>query len=168
MANSQEIVRYKQQLTSLIINNAAVVKLINEPEITNPEDLIYHNIYDFVRIPETIDEEKTYICIKVDVPQVYRSSFLFKQLIISIYIISHQNQMITEYGGTRIDLISALLDKMLNGRKDIGKKKLELISNIEDSVGSKHRCRIMKFKAEDINNSKCLEPEDEILDQLTE
>lgn len=168
MANSQEIVRYKQQLTSLIINNAAVVKLINEPEITNPEDLIYHNIYDFVRIPETIDEEKTYICIKVDVPQVYRSSFLFKQLIISIYIISHQKQMITEYGGTRIDLISALLDKMLNGRKDIGKKKLELIANIEDSVGSKHRCRIMKFKAEDINNSKCLEPEDEILDQLTE
>lgn len=168
MANSQEIVRYKQQLTSLIINNAAVVKLINEPEITNPEDLIYHNIYDFVRVPETIDEEKTYICIKVDVPQVYRSSFLFKQLIISIYIISHQKQMITEYGGTRIDLISALLDKMLNGRKDIGKKKLELISNIEDSVGSKHRCRIMKFKAEDINNSKCLEPEDEILDQLTE
>lgn len=168
MANSQEIVRYKQQLTSLIINNAAVVKLINEPEITNPEDLIYHNIYDFVRIPETIDEEKTYICIKVDVPQVYRSSFLFKQLIISIYIISHQKQMITEYGGTRIDLISALLDKMLNGRKDIGKKKLELISNIEDSVGSKHRCRIMKFKAEDINNSKCFEPEDEILDQLTE
>lgn len=168
MANSQEIVRYKQQLTSLIINNAAIVKLINEPEITNPEDLIYHNIYDFVRIPETIDEEKTYICIKVDVPQVYRSSFLFKQLIISIYIISHQNQMITEYGGTRIDLISALLDKMLNGRKDIGKKKLELISNIEDSIGSKHRCRIMKFKAEDINNSKCLEPEDEILDQLTE
>lgn len=168
MANSQEIVRYKQQLTSLIINNAAIVKLINEPEITNPEDLIYHNIYDFVRVPETIDEEKTYICIKVDVPQVYRSSFLFKQLIISIYIISHQKQMITEYGGTRIDLISALLDKMLNGRRDIGKKKLELISNIEDSVGSKHRCRIMKFKAEDINNSKCLEPEDEILDQLTE
>lgn len=168
MANSQEIVRYKQQLTSLIINNAAIVKLINEPEITNPEDLIYHNIYDFVRVPETIDEEKTYICIKVDVPQVYRSSFLFKQLIISIYIISHQKQMITEYGGTRIDLISALLDKMLNGRRDIGKKKLELISNIEDSVGSKHRCRIMKFKAEDINNSKCFEPEDEILDQLTE
>lgn len=168
MANSQEIIRYKQQLTSLIINNAAVVKLINEPEITNPEDLIYHNIYDFVRIPETIDEEKTYICIKVDVPQVYRSSFLFKQLIISIYIISHQKQMITEYGGTRIDLISALLDKMLNGRRDIGKKKLELISNIEDSIGSKHRCRIMKFKAEDINNSKCFEPEDEILDQLTE
>lgn len=168
MANSQEIVRYKQQLTSLIINNAAIVKLINEPEITNPEDLIYHNIYDFVRVPETIDEEKTYICIKVDVPQVYRSSFLFKQLIISIYIISHQKQMITEYGGTRIDLISALLDKMLNGRRDIGKKKLELISNIEDSMGSKHRCRIMKFKAEDINNSKCFEPEDEILDQLTE
>ena len=127
MANSQEIIRYKQQLTSLIINNTAIVKLINEPEITNPEDLIYHNIYDFVRIPETIDEEKTYICIKVDVPQVYRSSFLFKQLIISIYIISHQKQMITEYGGTRIDLISALLDKMLNGRRDIGKKKLELI-----------------------------------------
>ena len=168
MANSEEIIRYKQQITSLIINNESIVKLINEPEITNPEELIYHNVYDFIRIPETIDEEKTYLCVKVDVPEVYRSSFLFKQLIICIYVISHQNQMITEYGGTRIDLIGALLDKMLNGRKDIGKKKLELISNIEDSVGARHRCRILKFKAEDINNSKCATPEDEILDQLTE
>ena len=159
MANSREIVRYKQQLTSLVINNEDIVKLLNEPEIVNPEDLIYHNIYDFVRIPETIDEERTYICFKIDVPEVYRSSFLFKQLIITVYIISHQNQMITEYGGTRIDLISALVDKMLNGYRGIGKKKLELISNIEDGVGSKHRCRIMKFKAADIDNSKCLSDE---------
>ena len=168
MANSLEIVRYKQQLTSLIINNEKIVKLINEEDIENPEDLIYHNIYDFVRVPETIDEERTYICLKVDVPEVYRSSFLFKQLIITIYIISHQNQMITEYGGTRIDLISALVDKMLNGRKDIGKKKLELISNIEDGIGSKHRCRILKFKASDIDNGKCLNAEDDIIDKFIE
>ena len=167
MANSSEIIRYKQQLTSLVINNEAIVKLINEQDIDNPEDLIYHNVYDFVRIPETIDEERTYICFKVDVPEVYRSSFLFKQLIITVYVISHQKQMITEYGGTRIDLIGALIDKMLNGRRDIGKKKLELISNIEDGVGSKHRCRILKFKAEDIDNGKCQNIEDDIIDQFT-
>lgn len=155
MNPSNQIINYKQQLISLFINDENIVKLINEKDVTNPEELIYHNVFNFIRVPETIDEERNYICIKIDTPEVYTSSLFFKQIIITIYVVSHQNQMITEYGGTRPDLIAAEIEKLLVDYTGIGKKKLEEISNIEDGIGNRHRCRILKFKAEDLSKNRC-------------
>lgn len=155
MANSREIIRYKQQIASLLINNEKIVKLINQSDINTPEDLIHKNIYDFIRVPEVPEEQKTYICYKVDIPEVYTVNFLFKKLVITIYVITHQGLMITDEGGTRIDLLGAELDEMLNGYKGIGQSPLDLISNVEESVGDKHRCRVLTFMASDINNKPC-------------
>ena len=58
MTPSGQIKKYKQQLISLFVNNEKIVKLINEKDISNPEDLIYHNFFNFIRVPETIDEER--------------------------------------------------------------------------------------------------------------
>ena len=80
MTPSGQIKKYKQQLISLFVNNEKIVKLINEKDISNPEDLIYHNFFNFIRVPETIDEERNYICVKIDVPEVYTSSLFFKQI----------------------------------------------------------------------------------------
>ena len=87
MTPSGQIKKYKQQLISLFVNNEKIVKLINEKDISNPEDLIYHNFFNFIRVPETIDEERNYICVKIDVPEVYTSSLFFKQIIITIYVV---------------------------------------------------------------------------------
>ena len=155
MNPSNQIINYKQQLISLFINDKNIVELINEKDITNPEELIYHNFFNFIRVPETIDEERNYICVKIDTPEVYTSSLFFKQIIITIYVVSHQNQMITEYGGTRTDLIAAEIERLLVDYTGIGKKKLEEISNIEDAIGNRHRCRVLKFKAEDLSKNRC-------------
>lgn len=40
MTPSGQIKKYKQQLISLFVNNEKIVKLINEKDISNPEDLI--------------------------------------------------------------------------------------------------------------------------------
>lgn len=158
MANGFEITRYKQQLISLIINNSAIVNLIDNKEIESVEDLIGENVFNFIRILESPEDEKTWIALEVDMPEVYSSgNHMFKKILITIYIITHERLMPTEYGGTRIDLISHELDKMLNGYTEIGKKPLELISNVSQAISVKHRCRIMKFKAEETNLNKCLD-----------
>ena len=58
-------------------------------------------------------------------------------------------------GGVRNDLIAAYIDKLFNGYEGIGKKELRLISNTAQAISVKHRCRIMKFVADDLNNSRC-------------
>lgn len=151
MDSDSEIIRYKQQLASLIIGNERIVELINAEDIEEPEDLIHHNVFEFIRVPEVPEEQKTYICFKVNIPEVYTSNFMFKKVMITIYVITHQGLMITDEGGTRIDLIGREITRMLNGYKGIGKAPLERISDVEESLGDKHRCRIICFLASDLN-----------------
>lgn len=150
MANSFEIIRYKQQIMSMFINNDEIIRLIDAKDFENTEDLINENIFYFLRVPEAPEEEKTYICIEVDIPDtgsVYNN--LMRELIVTIYIITHENLMATP-SGTRTDLLSAEIDKLLSSQRIIGKTKMELLTNIANGIGVKHRCRIMTFTVQDV------------------
>lgn len=158
MANSFEIIDYKQKIASMLINNENVVALIDNKEAAEPEDLIGKSIFNFIRYPYSPEEEVCYICFEVDVPKTYSDkNFLFKQLVITFYIVSHERLMHTNEpsGGTRNDLLAAHIDKLFNGCKNIGKGEIKLISNTATSVSTKHRCRIMTFAAEDFNKDLC-------------
>lgn len=160
MANSFEIVKYKQQIGALLIQDEDIVRLIDNKDIESPEDLIGQNIYNFARHPQSIEDETTFICFEVDIPKVSTSyNYLFKKLTLTFYIICHERLMPTDdiYGGTRNDLIAARIDKIFNGYKGIGKVPLELISNTASAISVKHRCRTLVFSAEDLNASRCNE-----------
>ena len=150
MGNSYEITRYKQQIMSLFINNEDIVRLIDNKEIENTEDLINENIYYYLRVPDPPEEEKTYICIEVDIPDAQSTyNKLMRELVITIYIITHERLMPTPEG-TRTDLLSAEIDKTLSTQTVIGKSQMELLSNTANGIGVKHRCRIMTFTVQDV------------------
>lgn len=151
MYSSKNIIKYKRQLATMFINDERMIELINNIEVKTPEDLMYKNIFPFIRIPEAPDEQLSYICYKVYMPQVYSSSMLFQKLVIEVYVISHQGVMITDEGATRIDLLAEELENLLNYSTEFGKKPLELISNIEDGFGTNHRCRILRYETEDVD-----------------
>lgn len=158
MANSFEIIRYKQQIGSMLINCPEIIELINDTDIEEPEELIGERIFNFIRYPKAPEEEVTYIAFEVDVPKVYSDrNYLFKQLTITFYIVSHERLMPTNdiSGGVRNDLIAANIDKIFNGYEGMGKGPLQLISNVAQAISTKHRCRIMTFSADDLNNSRC-------------
>lgn len=153
MGYSREIARYKQQIMSLVINKKEIIDLIDNKDIENTEDLIGENVFYYLRVPEAPEEEKTYICIEVDIPDAQSSSNdLFRELVVTIYIITHERLMSTPEG-TRVDLISAELDELLTKQNVIGRSKMELLTNNANGIGVRHRCRIMTFsvldKAED-------------------
>lgn len=159
MANSREIIKYKQKIGSILINDPEIVKWIDNKNIETPEDLINQNVFNFIRYPYAPEEEVTYICFEIDVPQVYsKYNHLFKKLVITFYIVSHERLMPTDdpEGGTRIDLLAARIDKLFNGYKGLGKTPLELVSNSADGISVKHRRRIVQFATEDLDDSKCL------------
>lgn len=149
MANSSEIVRYKQQIMSLLINNDEVVRLIDNKDIENVEDLINENIFYFLRVPDAPEEEKTYICIEVDIPSAYsKYNNLLRELIVTVYVITHERLMATPLG-TRTDLLAAEIDKILTSQTVIGKTAMKLWANNANGIGIKHRCRILSFTVQD-------------------
>lgn len=156
MANSFEIVRYKQLIMSALINNERIVALIGNNEVESPEDLVDENLFDYIRIPCAIEEEKTFIAFEVDVPRINRSNEEYlKKLVITFYVITHERLMRTQEGGTRIDILAAEIDKMFTGSQMFGTQPLEIMSNTANGVSVKHRCRILTFKAEDWIDTYC-------------
>lgn len=157
MANSKEIILYKQQIASILVNDEEIVKLINDEEAATPDELIGKRIFNFMRYPYAVEEEVTYIAFEVEIPKYNNANKVFKRLAITFYIVSHERLMPTDdpMGGVRNDLIAARIDKLFNGYRGIGKTPLELISNTADAVSVKHRRRILVFYADDINSSGC-------------
>lgn len=142
---------------SHIISDKRILALVDESKVNDPESYIKSNIFNFIKVPPTIDSEVTHICTEIDIPNVYSSNnYYYKELVITIYVITHTNIMdVPNTGATRIDLISQYLDEMFNGQSGIGVKKLELMSNVSSAVTETQRARIIKFKALDRNVIKC-------------
>lgn len=157
MANSKEIILYKQQIASILVNDEEIVKLLDDPDVETPDELIGKKIFNFMRYPFAVEEEVSYIAFEVEIPRYSNQNRLFKKLAITFYVVSHERLMPTDdpLGGTRNDLIAARIDKLFNGYKGIGKTPLELVSNLADAVSVKHRRRILTFYADDINASGC-------------
>ena len=149
--SSKKIIKFKRQLATMFINDERIVELINNKHIENPEDLMYENIFNFIRVPKAPEEQLNYICFRVYMPEVYTSNMFFQKLVVEVYTVSNQGEMVTDEGATRIDLLAEEVENLLDGNKSFGKKPLELISNEEEGFGSRHRCRILRFEAYDID-----------------
>lgn len=162
MANSQEIIRYKQQIMNTILNDYELVKLIDsryvddvDQSTSDADDLRYVNVFPYYYNPETVKEDKCFIFMTVDVPRVQND--LIKDMQITIVVAANQVLMKVQHNtnGTRIDQMGACIDRLFNGRPDIGFGTLSLLSNYEGSIDDRHRCRTLKFKVEDFNQSRC-------------
>lgn len=156
--NSQEIIEYKQSAMNSIANVENIIKAINAKdssgELLEPGDLFYTHIFPYAYIPGTVETAGCYITFEISMPNVSTVNRLFKDVLITVSIICHQDIMrMTEdeplgtTGATRTDFISTEIDKLFNKSTGImGKNELELVSNIEGAIDPVHRCRIMRFK----------------------
>ena len=162
MRTSDMIRSIKDKVKVAFINNEDIVNAIDQKGITieNADELIYSNIFFFFLVPDTEDEKKTYITISVNIPQIYKWS-IYKETIISIRVITHQDLMQLKNKGTRIDHISALIEDELKDKVYFGKSKMYLISNTEGYVDYRHRYRLLKFEVRDLNvtSEACWSPE---------
>lgn len=165
--NSQEIINYKRSILSQIINNENIVKAINAKnsagESLEPDELLYENVFPFAFIPDVIEEAKSYITIEVSMPSVSTVNYFFRDVLVIITVICHQNimQMKSEEplgstGATRADFIAVELDKLFHKNVKIGGQfEMELVSNVEGAIDPYHRCRILRFNTKAPNKSLC-------------
>lgn len=155
MASQKDISKYKQKLASILIHNDEIVEAIDSKEFSDPEDLIYTHVFPYLRNPKIQDKARCMITMSVDVPKVSTKNYFFKEMLLIINIICHQDLMKTDYGATRIDYLSGLIDEELNGRKDFGNRELELVSNTEGALANDFSFRTMRFRCSEINKPMC-------------
>ncbi len=158
MAHSKEIPIYKAKIMNAIKNDYELIRLLDEKyvdvstkTVLDTDWLIHKKIFPHFYNPETVTEAMSFIMISVDSPRV--KDKLIKDMKIIILVVSNQDIMKVPYGiGTRTDQMSVCVDRLLNGRDDLGFGYLDLYSNVEKSLDNKHRCRELIFKVEDFND----------------
>ena len=158
MGRTSPIVRYKKKLITVIATSPELVALINDDyidengECVDSDELIYKQIFPYYYIPETQNEQKSYVIMKVNGLGIKNK--IYNKAEVFICVISHQGIMKVK-GGTRIDKMGEIVEELFNGRDDFGFGEMELVSNIESEINTTHRCRILRFMVEDFNSDAC-------------
>lgn len=158
-----EISDYKNHVIRDILHNedeslsTEIVSAINPDYIGSEDDLIYSNIFPYLRIPETQTEVECYITMSVDMPRVSTKNYFFKDMVITLNVICHEQmmRMPARYSATRADYIASLLNKIFNGNKNYGTVALEYVSDVESILLNKYFVRSLRFRCNELNSARC-------------
>ena len=152
-----DIVRKKRLIENILYSDEDIVEVLDNPNIDpeSPEDLVYENIYPFLRIPGTQDVSKNFITFTVDDTERMLSNTAMKTQTIQFVIFVHKDHIKTQYGMARHDLLSYLIRDIFNLSNKLG-PQMELISNREGVTDTDYHTRTLRFELIDDNSTKPL------------
>lgn len=150
-----DIVRKKRLIEQILYSDEDIVEILDNPDIDPdvPEDLVYKNIFPFLRIPGTQDVSKNFITFTVDDTERIPSNNVMKTQIIQFVIFVHKDRVKTKYGMARHDLLGYLIRDIFNLSNKLG-PQMELVSNREGVTDTDYHTRTLRFELIDDNSTK--------------
>ena len=148
-----DIISIKRLIKQKLIADTDILEALNNKDIDldSPDEFLDTNIFGFIRIPQTQDTVRNFICFTVDdiEPDRYNSHMKVQQ--IQFNCICHLDDMKTEYGMDRHDLLGYLVRDVFNWTNDFG-MQFKLVYNKESTIDSDYYCRTLKFERECTNS----------------
>lgn len=137
----------KRIIESVLCGDADIVEVINNPDIdpSYPDELLFNNIYPFIRIPGAQDTSKNFICYSVDDLGENDKNDRMKQQCIQFSIFVHNDLVRTKYGVARHDLLGYLIRDLFN-RSHLFGHELKLVYNREGTTDTDYCSRTLRFQ----------------------
>lgn len=137
----------KRVIETVLCGDADIVEVLNNPSIDceTPEDLLYQNLYPFIRIPGTQDTARNYICYSIDDMAGDIRNDRIKQQFIQFVVFVHKDLVKTRYGVARHDILGYLIRDLFN-RSHLFGHELKLVSNKEGATDTDYTTRTLKFQ----------------------
>lgn len=150
---NDDIIEIKRLIKQKLIADIDILEALNNPDIDidSPDEFLDNNIYGFIRIPTTQDTTRNFICFTVDDIEEHRFNSHLKMQQIQFVCICHLDNMKTDYGIDRHDLLGYLVRDIFNWSNDFG-LQFKLIYNKESTIDSDYYCRTLKFERECTNS----------------
>ena len=150
---NDDIIEMKRLIKQKLIADVDVLEALHNPDIDidSPDEFLDNNIYGFIRIPQTQDTVRNFICFTVDDIEDHRYNSHMKIQQIQFNCICHLEDMKTEFGIDRHDLLGYLVRDIFNWSNDFG-TQFKLVYNKESTIDSDYYCRTLKFERETTNN----------------
>ena len=163
---NDDISRMKRQIKQMLIADTDILKVLHNPniDIDSPDEFLDNNIFGFIRIPNTQDTVRNFICVTVDDIEEHRFNEVMKLQDITFTVICHLSDMKTKYGIDRHDLLGYLIRDSINWTNLFG-LQFKLIYNKESTIDGDYYCRTLKFEAikpNSLNNARMSNPRDKL------
>lgn len=163
MAKGTEIIDYKNRIVADLLHNEEaqlsfdLVNAMDQNFIGAEDELLYDRIFPYLHIPDVQSETQSYICFKVEMPQVSTKNYFFKDMVITFNVIVHEGvmRMPARYSATRVDYIASLINKIFNQNKNYGTVALEYVSDVESVMIDKYHVRTLRFRCNELNSVRC-------------
>ena len=161
-----DIIEMKRLIKQKLIADTDILEALNNKDIDldSPDEFLDTNIFGFIRIPQTQDTVRNFICFTVDDIEEDRYNEVIKVQYIQFNCICHLDDMKTDYGIDRHDLLGALVRQNFNWTNMFG-LQFKLIHNNESTIDSDYYCRTLKFMAQkpnSLNKSRMDNPYDKL------
>lgn len=150
-----DIIEMKRLIKQKLIADKDILEALHNPDIDieSPDEFLDTNIFGFIRIPHTQDTVRNFICFTVDDIEEHRFNTHIKVQQIQFNCICHLDDMKTDYGFDRHDLLGYLVRDIFNWTNDFG-LQFKLVYNKESTIDSDYYCRTLRFEREVTNNLK--------------
>lgn len=163
---NDDVIEMKRIIKQMLIDDEDILEALHntEIELDSPDEFLDKNIFGFIRIPQTQDTVRNFICFTVDDIEENRFNDVMKTQYIQFNVICHLSDMQTGYGMDRHDLIAYLIRDTFNWTNVFG-LQFKLIYNQEKAMDSDYYCRMMKFEAtkpNSLNKARMDNPRDKL------
>lgn len=143
-----DIIEMKRLIKQKLISDTDILEALNNPDIDidSPDEFLDNNIFGFIRVPKTQDVVRNFICFTVDDIEEHRFNEVMKTQYVQFHAICSLDDIKTEYGIDRHDLLGFLIRDVFNWTNDFG-LQFKLIENKESATDSDYYCRTLVFEA---------------------
>ena len=145
---NDDIIEMKRLIKQKLIEEPDILEALNNPDLDleSPDEFLDTNIFGFIRVPQTQDTVRNFICFTVDDIEENRFNELMKTQYIQFNCICHLEDMKTKYAIDRHDLLGYLVRDIFNWTNIFG-LQFKLVYNKESTIDSDYYCRTLKFEA---------------------
>ena len=163
---NDDISSMKRQIKQTLIDDPDILEVLHNPDIDidSPDEFLDNNIYGFIRIPNTQDTVRNFICVTIDDMEDHRFNEVMKIQNLTFTVICHLSDMKTKYGIDRHDLLGYLIRDSINWTNLFG-LQFKLIYNKESTIDGDYYCRTLKFQAikpNSLNKARMDNPRDKL------
>lgn len=155
-----DIGKYKKEIISTLVENEDIAKLIlgnKYNKETASEDLLYEHIFPYLYVDDVQEHTDSYICVEIDVPRTMGATF--KQMNVIVWCYCHKDIMKYSkkgYSGTRADILTTMVDDLLNTSREFGVGRLMLTSNNYMKPHTNYYGRALVYSCPEFNVDKKL------------
>ena len=141
------IIASKRIIKKKLYSDPDIIEAINNPDLNpqEPDTYLDVNIFDYIRIPGTTPETKNFICFDIRMQSMNARNNHLKDMLFIFSVFVYQDNMKTQYGMARHDLLSYLIRDIFNYSNILGTQLVE-ISDTPGIMDGYSSSRTITFK----------------------